>query len=439
MLLEFRCSNYKSFKDEFVFSMKPHVLQKGLDYSIQKTTIGKKEYKSLSSTVIYGPNASGKTNIIEAIETLKKIITRGHINNVEENIPNYAACTLELIPNYISTAPTSFSIEFINDNYLFNYSIEIDLGAFLIPDAERKIISEKLFVNEKPVFKRETDRIDVFKVPDFYNETVVSFFDNAIDISNSSLKDTELFLSNGLKNIFNPTFFASFIEWFYIKLETIVRADSINSIPVASALANERLYVDQNLNRALAEFGVINSSVGYTNDKDGKPIVLSLIGKEKATRAIPSEVFESYGTIRFINEFPIIMKTFSEGGILIIDEFDASIHPMALMSIINVFHNDELNKKHAQLVFNTHNPIFLDHTLFRRDEIKFVEYDKDQMTSVLYSLSDFNTSETSGTRKNSDYMKNYFVNRYGAITNVDFSSVFEAIMKNSSEDKTNEG
>ena len=72
-----------------------------------------------------------------------------------------------------------------------------------------------------------------------------------------------------------------------------------------------------------------------------------------------AEVFESYGTIRFINLFPVVLRAIATGGTLVVDEFDASIHPMALMSIINVFHNDDINKKRAQLIFNTHNPIFL--------------------------------------------------------------------------------
>lgn len=97
------------------------------------------------------------------------------------------------------------------------------------------------------------------------------------------------------------------------------------------------------------------------------------------------------------------------------DEFDASIHPMALMSIINIFHNDEINTKHAQLIFNTHNPIFLSTNIFRRDEIKFVERDEDNNNSVLYALSDFGTTGEKGVRKHEDYMKNYFISQYGAI------------------------
>jgi AAA15 family ATPase/GTPase len=113
------------------------------------------------------------------------------------------------------------------------------------------------------------------------------------------------------------------------------------------------------------------------------------------------------------------------GAMLVIDEFDASIHPMALMSIINIFHNDEINVNHAQLIFNTHNPIFLNSNLFRRDEIKFVERDDETYISTLYSLSDFKTSGEKGVRKHEDYLKNYFVNQYGAIKDIDFTSIFE--------------
>ena len=104
---------------------------------------------------------------------------------------------------------------------------------------------------------------------------------------------------------------------------------------------------------------------------------------------MPAELFESYGTIRFVNMFPLVVNALLNGGALIVDEFDASIHPMALMNIINIFHNDEINKNNAQLVFNTHNPIFLNANMFRRDEIKFVERDDDTHCNTHYSLSNF--------------------------------------------------
>ncbi|HQQ68332.1 MAG TPA: AAA family ATPase, partial [Candidatus Cloacimonadota bacterium] len=92
MLLEFKMKNYKSFKDECVFSMKVAPKQKGLDYSILSEKIGRNVHKALSSAVIYGPNASGKTNIIGAMETFKQIVLRGNIRNAEvKDSPNAAS------------------------------------------------------------------------------------------------------------------------------------------------------------------------------------------------------------------------------------------------------------------------------------------------------------------------------------------------------------
>lgn len=148
--------------------------------------------------------------------------------------------------------------------------------------------------------------------------------------------------------------------------------------------------------------------------------------KRQKNAVLSAEIFESYGTIRFVNKFPLIIRALLGGATLVMDEFDASIHPMALMNIINIFHNDEINKNHAQLIFNTHNPIFLDASLFRRDEIKFVERDESTNGSIHYALSDFKTSD--GYRKGEAYMENYFVNRYGAIKNVDFSSLLKEVI-----------
>ena len=84
MLLDFRVKNYKSFTDEASFTMLAAPKQKGLDYSLFKTTHKGKQIKALPTSVIYGPNAAGKTNIISAMDTLRSIILRGNIRNAEE-------------------------------------------------------------------------------------------------------------------------------------------------------------------------------------------------------------------------------------------------------------------------------------------------------------------------------------------------------------------
>lgn len=81
------------------------------------------------------------------------------------------------------------------------------------------------------------------------------------------------------------------------------------------------------------------------------------------------------------------------------------------------------------LLFNTHNPIFLNKNIFRRDEIKFVDRDDNTGISNHYSLSDFGTSGPNAVRNTEDYMKNYFINRYGSIRNIDFSDILEERME----------
>ena len=85
------------------------------------------------------------------------------------------------------------------------------------------------------------------------------------------------------------------------------------------------------------------------------------------------------------------------------------------------------------MIFNTHNPIFLNANLLRRDEIKFVERDERTLRSSSYALSDFGTAGSNGVRKNEDYMRNYFIDRYGAIRDVDFLPLFEKLLGQESE------
>ncbi|MNM11388.1 hypothetical protein D3C81_215430 [compost metagenome] len=437
MLLEFRTKNFKSFKDEMVFSMTPAPKQKGLDYSILKEKIASKEYKCLSSAVIYGPNASGKTNIISAMDVLKNIILRGHIRNGDsKSKANPAANQLELIPNRAvpKNTPVDFEIKFIANSLVFDYCLSLDLGSFLDEDYKRKVISEVFSVNEKLVFSRnsslEFGDLNVIK-----KYAIVGFEENEkslFNLAKNNLNPSELFLMNGFKIMFSSKLSNIFKNWLEDKFMVFCRADSLHSLPLNSKKAT--IYVNSTINEAARIFGINSNALGYlANDDDSEPKLVSLVGGGGGNMPVQAEVFESYGTIRFVNMFPIIMSALVNGSTLVIDEFDASLHPMALMSIVNIFHNDEVNKKKAQLIFNTHNPIFLNSNLFRRDEIKFVERDDDTFCSTHYSLSDFGTSGRNGVRNGGEYMKNYFINQYGAIKDIDFTSVFENLLESRGE------
>lgn len=441
MLLEFRIKNYKSFVEETTFNMMAAPKQKGLDYSLCVEKIKGKSVKGLSSSVIYGPNAAGKTNIIGAMDVLRAIVLRGHIRNAEEkSSPNPAAAALELIPNNSKeqAEPVEFAVKFIENGMIIDYSLTVDLGVFLDSEYKRKVLKEALLVNGESVFVREDGlHIGSLKpIGEFVADSVEKNQENLIEIAKNSLNQEELFLTNGFKLIFSQGFAKLVTDWFTIKFMVIYRADSIQLIKRFSDPQKKAVYVEKTTDQAAKLFGINSNGLGYVvSDDDSEAKLCSLFNDSKnhKTAALAAELFESYGTIRFINMFPLVMRAILTGGILVVDEFDASIHPMALMSIINIFHNDDINIHHAQLIFNTHNPIFLNSNLFRRDEIKFVERDDESHFSRLYSLSDFGTTGDKGVRKHDDYMKHYFVSEYGAIKDIDFTSLFEEMIESERE------
>lgn len=442
MLLEFKFTNYKSFANESTFSMEAAPKQSGLDYSIHKRRVGRKIYKVLPSAVIYGPNAAGKTSIISALDTLKHIVLRGNIRDEERaTSPDKAAFALSLIPNSnnMRPSPVEFEIKFFENNDLFDYCLRIDLGAFLDPHYDRQVVYERLAVNGKELFSRNEESVSIGETAALKKYLTESFIKNeaAARLFASNVLPDELFLTSGFKSLISPGLSSRIIAWFDRRLIIIYRADQITTTAKVDDTPAKSAYIEETIDEAAKIFGVSSNELGYIKPKGEPESRLCSIFKDpegKSGHALSAEDYESYGTIRFINLFPLIALAIQTGGVLVVDEFDASIHPMGLMSIIGIFHNDDINKLGAQLVFNTHNPIFLNKNVFRRDEIKFVERDHETDSSTCYSLSDFGTSGPNGVRKGEDYMKSYFVDRFGAIEDIDFTPVFEKIVENGGRD-----
>lgn len=437
MLLNFTAKNYKSFADEMNFSMVAAPKQNDLSYSLFKGKAGGQDYKVQCSSVVYGANASGKSNIISAMDTFRAIILRGNIKNVETTSPNVAAAKLEFAPNIESTntQPVQFSIEFTDNTLVFKYSLSIELGGFIVNDYQRRIISEELYLNNNLVFQRSENGVKghMKHIKEYllFDPNEAKTMEN---IANISLNDEELYLTNGFKVVFSPELVKLFLNWIEQKFIVVFRADSIEMVGNIPKLNTSRLVIEERINKAAKIFSSSTNDIGYIrdNDKDNNPTLCTILDTDDKNRktVIPAEIFESYGTVRFVTLLPLVFRAFSTGATLVIDEFDASIHPSALMNIINMFHNDSVNKNHAQLIFNTHNPIFLNSSLFRRDEIKFVQRNHDTGNSEVYSLADFGTSGKNGVRNSKDYMKYYLNYSYGAIEDVDFASVFENIVNN---------
>ena len=432
MLLEFKIKNFKSFKDETIFKMVPAPKIKDLEYSVITKKVKENDIKGLSTAVIYGPNSSGKTNIISAMEILRAIILKGNIKNNElPTTPDTAVDRLELIPNISSkeNEPVSFCIKFVAECLLIEIGLKIQLGKFLQEKYDRNILEEELKINNQMIYRRYNQKLELGKIKEISNYLINNFSKEVAEkISSVNLDKQELFLNGMFKSLYSKKVYDIINEWFESDFKIIYRADRIQTSPISNKKSGDKKYfVDKILNLAGKDFGITSDTIAYPITEDSKivePVSIIKLKDEEGV-IIPAKVFESFGTIRFLNIFLMIVSAIINGSTLVMDEMDASIHPMAIMNIINIFHNDEINKNGAQLIFNTHNPIFLNNNLLRRDEIKFVE--KENGNSTHYSLSDFGTTGKTGVRNTEDYMKNYFISKYGAIENVDFSNVFEEL------------
>ena len=141
---------------------------------------------------------------------------------------------------------------------------------------------------------------------------------------------------------------------------------------------------------------------------------------------IPSDLMESEGTTRLLIFAPMLRHYLAEGGLLMIDEMDNAIHPEIMKSIIALFSNPEVNKNGAQLIFTSHNPIYMEKDLLRRDQILFTERDADTYESTLYSLGDFGSVDV---RNDQSFMRNYFKGRYSRLPYIDLEAILTQSME----------
>lgn len=393
-----------------------------------------KQVSALSTSVIYGPNASGKTSLINAISCFKRIVLRGNIKDEESDIlHDRVSNAMRLVPFAFADVenPVVFNISFFVNSLKYEYSLSFHIGKFLEKEYDRYIDSEQLIINDKVVYTRtenSVESLELKSISEYLNVGYKQADTSDIRITMSKNLDSKsLLLTSDFNSFCSKRIVNEIVDWFTTKLIVINSADRTRFLPSETVFDSEAV-IDVDINKIAKEAGIFGSDFAYVkNDKDHSVRLVSVLKKDetnKSLNGIDSELIESSGTLHLISMMPAVIIALKRGATFIVDEFDASLHPMIVMNLISIFHNDDANIRKAQLVFNTHNPIYLNRKLLRRDEIKFVERDKETNESILYSLSDFKANGVVSVRKTSDYMKNYFISRYGAIVDIDFTSIF---------------
>ena len=160
----------------------------------------------------------------------------------------------------------------------------------------------------------------------------------------------------------------------------------------------------------LADLGICNVVLSGTKEKPIVSTVHQLTDDNGNQKQYTLQLGqESVGTQRFFSRIGLWMDAMNSGAVLVVDEIEASMHPLLTRHLIEMIQDQTINQNHAQLIFTTHDTGLLDLKLLRRDQIWFAEKDEKSMQTDIYALTEFSP------RKEENIAKGYLQGRYGAI------------------------
>jgi AAA15 family ATPase/GTPase len=409
MFIEFNVGNYLSFKDRVKLSMVAST-----DDALQESNVfhvGKR--RLVKSAVIYGANASGKSNLLDAMGFMRNMV-------IKSSKDTQANEDIEVTPFKLSTEcdgkPSFFEIMFIWDNCTYRYGFETD---------RKSVHSEWLFSIPRTkgieLFVREGKEIKV-------NSTR---FKEGLGLEDKT-RENALFLSVCAQ--FNGPVSKDILFWFkdmgfvyglgdygYLEATVDFLKDSerkhkvmemtrIADLSIEDVEGRKKKITVEDLPKEMPDqlkkeimkddpVDVELKTIHLKFGKDGEEI-------DKVVFDLAEE--ESGGTRKFLTIAGPLLQTIETGSVLLIDELDARLHPLLTRAIVMLF-NSHMNSQNAQLIFVSHDTSLLSNKLFRRDQIWLTEKDKYGATS-LYSLN-----ELRGVRKKAAFGKDYILGKYGAI------------------------
>jgi uncharacterized protein len=427
MLLEFKVSNYRSIGEEQILSLIPAPKQK--DYLDNIIEFGK--YRALNAISLYGSNSGGKSNILKSMSLLDRLVHMSARASSTSKLPYDPF----LLRDDFSNKPTTFEISFIVGENRYRYGFEFNETRI-----EKEWLFRKSIGREVIVFEREGDIIDVSSG---FNGTK-----KIIDAAIEATRDNALFLSTcdmlnieEAKEIFNWFSRFSMIDGLNTEFEEIQTVELWEKDEYKEKI---REYLKA-LNLGITNVDITTQEFEISELPDDMPksmkekLAKSLKGKQSytvfaehniydseqkptnRTRSWKWEERESSGAKKAFQLSGPILWALANGGVLIIDEIEAKLHPIMTLNTIDIFLNKKSNPNNAQLIFATHDTNLLSYSKLRRDQICFAEKNRWESTE-LYSLSDFiYFGEKSGElisekeRPDTDKEKRYFEGRYGAI------------------------
>lgn len=370
----------------------------------------------LRSAVVYGANASGKSNLIKALQYMRGVVTESA--TTMQPSQTFAVQQFKLDAGSVSQA-SEFEVTFLNEGVRYQYGFAM---------TSKRIVSEHLLVYKS--FKPQhwfTRRFDADTNKDVY--VFGPGLKGPKNLWEGATRPNSLFLSMAVQ--LNSEDLRPLFDWFLNHL--IIFNEQAQLSPQVSIEmlkeANGRKEICNFLSAADISIADINVE---TRKVPGQAIHFDLMAGKTEVRSEEVEehkvlfhhvteqgkaVFdlmdESNGTRNLLFLAAPVLNILNKGLTLVIDELDNSLHTLLVRELVRLFHHPEINTGGAQLIFTTHDTSLLDApNLFRRDQVWFVEKDRDQ-TSTLISLSEFSP------RKNEALERGYLMGRYGGVPFLD--------------------
>lgn len=421
MLVEFRVKNFRSLRDEQVLSLvasKDKTLQ---DTHTQTTGISAAP-SLLCSAVIYGANASGKSNLIKALQYMRGVV----IESATAIQPgqSFAVQTFRLDADS-ANQPSEFEVTFLLAGVRYQYGFAM---------TAQRIVSEHLLVYKafKPQrwFARHFD-VDTGK--DIYDFS--PGLKGPKNLWEGATRPNALFLSMAVQ--LNSDALRPIFDWFAKRLvifneqaqlspqvsiaklkQASGRKEICNFLSAADISITDIDVETRTVSVQSVHFDLVaaktdvQSKAVSPKEAPSKEIEQHKLRFHHVTeqgKAVFDLMDESNGTRNLLFLAGPVLDILSKGLTLVIDELDTSLHTLLVRQLVGLFHRPDINTSGAQLIFTTHDTALLDAPdLLRRDQVWFVEKDRDQ-ASTLVSLSDFSP------RKNEALERGYLMGRYGGI------------------------
>ena len=393
MLCQFTVKNYKSIRDEVTFDMQAAAISEHKDRIIKD--VDGELYLPVSA--IYGPNGGGKSNVLEAINTLVAKVLR----------PIYATADTEghaFLQKKIIVEPfafleeyressTEFELFFRTDSAEYRYILHVKRDVVIYESLDRVKLETG---RRSALFTRDENGVDLkgafakLKVSDDLSKTLalLSYLGIAYK-ENAVVKDV--------------------LNWFEFGIDFLNYGNPMQELRMAVSTSEDVKYLMLDMIQEM-DLDIVDFRV---EEKENDMIEVFTKHRVDDVETELELADESSGTKKLFGLLPFIAASLITGTTLVIDELDAKIHPVLLRHIIMMFNNMEINTHKAQLIFTSHDLSTMNNDVFRRDEIWFVAKGKAQ-NSKLYSLVEFKDAKGGSVRNDEKYDKRYLEGRYGA-------------------------